>query len=96
MNPVKSATKKSASSRKAKKGLLSDVELAAMKETLKERKAAGNKAEEERAALDAIAAMQEPDRSMAKRIHAIIKEMRQPSPRRPGTGCPPMPTMKAR
>ncbi len=44
-----------------------------MKETLKERKAAASKEEAEKAALDAIAAMKEPDRSMAKRIHAIVK-----------------------
>ncbi len=53
---------------------LSAEEIAAMKETLKERKAAANKEEGERLALEAIAALQEPDRSMAKRIHAIIKE----------------------
>ena len=56
---------------------LSEEEIAAMKETLKERKAEArwneDKAEGERAALAAIAAMKEPDRSMAKRIHAIIK-----------------------
>ncbi len=74
MSPVKSTAKKSTATSKAKKGLLSAEEIAAMKETLKERKAAGNKAEEERAALAAIAAMPEPDRSMAKRIHAIIKD----------------------
>jgi uncharacterized protein YdhG (YjbR/CyaY superfamily) len=45
-----------------------------MKELMKERKAAANKEEEESAALAAIAAMQEPDRSMAKRIHAVIKD----------------------
>jgi uncharacterized protein YdhG (YjbR/CyaY superfamily) len=44
-----------------------------MKETLKERKRAASKEEAEKAALAAIAQMQEPDRSMAKRIHAIIK-----------------------
>ncbi len=60
------------------KGLLSAEEIAAMKETLKERKAAANKEEEEKAALAAIAAMKEPDRSMARRIHAIIKD-RAPS-----------------
>ena len=57
---------------------LSEGEIAAMKETLKERKAEArwnkDKAEGEKAALAAIAAMKEPDRSMAKRIHAIIKE----------------------
>jgi uncharacterized protein YdhG (YjbR/CyaY superfamily) len=70
MSP-KTDTKKST---KASKGGLSDVEIAAMKETLKERKAAGNKEAMEKAALDAIVAMAEPDRSMAERIHAIIKE----------------------
>ena len=82
MSPAKStgkkATKKSAknttASGKAHKGSLSPEEIAAMKETLKERKAAASKEEEEKAALEAIAAMSEPDRSMAKRIHAIIKE----------------------
>ena len=48
-----------------------------MKETLKERKAEArgskNKAEGESAALAAIDAMREPDRAMAKRLHAIIK-----------------------
>ncbi len=78
MNQTKSTTKTSAKSAtaniKAHKGLLSAEELAAMKETLKERKANASKEEAENAALEAIAAMAEPDRSMAKRIHAIIKE----------------------
>ncbi len=72
MSPKKETTK-SAKRGTAQKGLSAE-EIAAMKETLKERKAAGNKAEEEKAALAAIDAMVEPDRSMAKRIHAIIKE----------------------
>ncbi len=76
MSPKKETKKparRTTASDKANKGL-SPEEIAAMKETLKERKAAANKEEEERLALEAIAAMQEPDRSMAKRIHAIIKE----------------------
>jgi len=77
MNQSKSTTKKSAKSTtatgKANKGL-SAGEIAAMKETLKERKAALSKEEAEKAALEAIAAMKEPDRSMAKRIHEIIKD----------------------
>ena len=81
MSPSKSASKKTtqkrtkstAASSKASKGLLSAEEIAAMKETLKERKAAASKEAEERMALQAISAMKEPDRSMAKRIHAIIK-----------------------
>ena len=68
------STKRTTASGKAHKGLLSAEEMAAMKETLKERKAALSKEEAENAALEAIAAMAEPDRSMAKRIHAIIKE----------------------
>ncbi len=78
MTPAKSANKGTHQSAKRaskpSKGLLSAEERAAMKETLKERKAAASKEEAERLALDAIAAMREPDRSMAKRIHMIIKE----------------------
>jgi len=78
MSPSKSTTKKSArrttATGKADKALLSPEEIAAMKETLRERKANATKEEAENAALEAIAAMREPDRSMAKRIHAIIKE----------------------
>jgi len=66
MNQGKSTTKKS-------KGFTAE-EKAAMKERAKELKAEANKAEGESAALAAIAVMQEPDRSMAKQIHAIIKE----------------------
>jgi len=59
-------------------GGLSAEEIAAMKETLKERKAEArwnkNKAEGEKAAREAIAALKEPDRGMAKRIHVIIKD----------------------
>jgi len=70
MNPGKSTTKKS-------KGFTDD-EKAAMRNRAQELKAEAradkNKAEGESAALAAIAAMKEPDRSMAKRIHAIIKD----------------------
>ena len=69
MNKAKSSTKKS-------KGF-TDEEKAAAKARIQELKAearAGkNKAEGESAVLEAISAMKEPDRSMAKRIHAIIK-----------------------
>ena len=54
-----------------------DAEKAAMKERAKEVKAEArankNKEEGENAALAAIAAMPEPDRSMAARLHEIIK-----------------------
>lgn len=80
MSPTKSTTKKatqksakrSTATGKAQKGLLSAEELAAMNETLKERKAEANKADGESALLAAIAAMPEPDRSMARRLHAIV------------------------
>lgn len=79
MSPVKKSTRKavkksaksSAAKAKTNKGLTPE-EVAAMKETLRERKAAGNRAEEERMLLDKLAAMPEPDRSMGKRLHAII------------------------
>ena len=74
MNPGKSTTKKAAQESKG----FSAEEKAAMKERAKELKAEErankDKAEGENAALAAIAAMKEPDRSMAKRIHAIIKD----------------------
>src|SRR5512133_561724 len=77
MNPGKStrkSTPKPATS-KTSKGF-SDEERAAMKNRAQELKAEArankDKAEGESAALAAIAAMQEPDRAMAKRLHAII------------------------
>ncbi len=48
-------------------------ERAAMKERAKELKMAAEKVDSENAVLAKIDEMQEPDRSMAKRIHAIIK-----------------------
>lgn len=56
--------------KKSTKGLLSKEEIAAMKETLAERRGG---AEGEKAVLDKIAKMPEPDRSMATRIHQIVR-----------------------
>jgi uncharacterized protein YdhG (YjbR/CyaY superfamily) len=77
---TKQATQKNAVSTTANKKMtqgFSDEEKAAMKERAKELKAEArvskNKEEGENAALTAIAAMQEPDRSMAARLHEIIK-----------------------
>jgi len=50
-----------------------DEEKSAMKARAKELKAEAGKAEEEDAALEAIAKMKEPDRTMAKRLHKVIK-----------------------
>jgi uncharacterized protein YdhG (YjbR/CyaY superfamily) len=71
MTPVKTATKKA--EKKASKGFSAE-ERAAIRERAKEMKASEDKADAEREVLAAIAAMQEPDRAMAKRIHAIIKD----------------------
>ena len=58
---------------------LTAEERAALKELVRERKAAGRRgpdpADGEAEALAKIAAMTEPDRSMAERIHAIVKEV---------------------
>lgn len=71
----KKETKKSmkrTASGNAYKGL-SKEEIAAMKETLKERKANANKEEAEKAVLEKIAEMKGSDHAMAKRIHEIVK-----------------------
>jgi uncharacterized protein YdhG (YjbR/CyaY superfamily) len=72
MNPGKSTT----AAGETVKGF-TDEEKAAMKERAKELKAEErankDKSEGESAVLAAIAAMQEPDRAMAERLHAIIK-----------------------
>ena len=72
MIPRKS-TKSTAATSKKSTGWTED-EKTAMRNRAKELKAEQSKAEGENTALEAIAAMQEPDRSMAKRIHAIIKD----------------------
>ena len=74
--PIRKATKRSAkgtTSRGTKiKGLTAE-EKAAMKETIEDQKAAARGVEGESALLAKIAKMSEPDRGMAKRIHALVK-----------------------
>ena len=78
--PAKKATQKSAKSttaiNKTSKGFTDD-ERAAMKARAQELKAEArankNRADGERDVLAAIAAMKEPDRAMAKRVHAIVQ-----------------------
>ncbi len=71
------ATKSTTASNKKLTGWTDD-EKAAMRSRAQELKAEArankDRAEGEKAVLAAIAAMPEPDRSMAKRIHAIIKD----------------------
>ena len=74
MTPSKSTTTKKATKKSARSSPFTDAELAAARETARERKLNLNKEEAEKAALAKIAEMKEPDRSMAKRIHAIVKE----------------------
>ena len=59
----------------AKSKGFTDEEKAAMKEYLQERRGAHPKvgADGERLVLEKIAKMSEPDRSMARRVHAVIK-----------------------
>ena len=68
---AKKGAKASAKSSKSYKGFSAD-ERAAMKEYAKELKAEASKADGEKLALAAIAKMPEPDRAMAKRLHALI------------------------
>src|SRR5215213_2134906 len=97
MSPKKDTQKsaESTTANKKKSQGFTDEEKAAMRNRAKELKTEANKAEGESAALEAIAAMQEPDRSMAKRIHAIIKDSAPASQRRPGMGCPRIPIRTA-
>jgi uncharacterized protein YdhG (YjbR/CyaY superfamily) len=68
-------TQKSAKSTTAKKTheAFTDEERAAIKERVRETKAAANKADGETELLAKIAEMREPDRAMGKRLHAVIK-----------------------
>ena len=59
-------------SNKQSKGF-TDEERAAMKERAKEARANKNKADGEADVLEKIAEMKEPDRALAKRLHALIK-----------------------
>ena len=70
MNQTKSTTKKAT---QKSKGLTAE-ERAALKERLKEEKAEREGKAGEGDVLAKIAEMPEPDRSMAKRLHAIVKD----------------------
>jgi len=78
MSPKKGTQKsaRSTTSTSKKSEGFTDEERVAMKERIQELKAAerrGPRADEERAVLAKIAEMPEPDRTMGKRLHAIIK-----------------------
>lgn len=69
---TRQSAKRATASGKTSKGF-TDEEKAAMRERAKELKAEAQKADGESAVLAKIAEMKEPDRSMAKRLHSIIK-----------------------
>ena len=73
--PEKKVTKRSAGRsavRRKASAVFSQEEKAAMQEVIRERQRSGN-ADGEADVLAKIAEMQEPDRAMAKRIHALVK-----------------------
>jgi len=77
------------------------AERAAMKQRAGELRAEGRqgakKADGLQAALDSIAKMAPEDRAVAERVHATVSaNAPRGCRRRPGTGCPPTPTRKAR
>src|SRR5262245_48503843 len=70
---TKKPTAKRTAAESAKYEGLSKEEISAMKETIKERKAAARGEDQERAVLERIASMPQSDRAMAERIHEIVK-----------------------
>ena len=72
MNSVQKGTQKSAKSSTATRKAFTEEERSAIRDRVQEMKA--GKGEGETAVLAKIAEMREPDRTMGKRLHAIIKE----------------------
>ena len=81
------ATQKSAKSTSAR-AKFTDEELGAMKERVKELKAAADKADGESAVLAKIAEMPKPDREMAKQLHAVVKASAPALSPKPWYGMP--------
>jgi len=77
MTPLKTETKSKSAKRTSPSGKASQgfsaEEKAAARERIRELKAEAAKADGETELLNAIAKMQEPDRAIAKRVHALIK-----------------------
>jgi uncharacterized protein YdhG (YjbR/CyaY superfamily) len=71
---AKKTTKKSTTGSGKRSGAFTADERAAMKERARELKAEARKADGEKILLEKVAEMPEPDRSMAKRLHEIVKE----------------------
>jgi uncharacterized protein YdhG (YjbR/CyaY superfamily) len=74
MSPTKTTQKSAKTTASSKKATgFTAEERAAMKERARELKAEAARADGEKALLEKIAEMSEPDRSMAQRVHAIVK-----------------------
>jgi uncharacterized protein YdhG (YjbR/CyaY superfamily) len=69
--PAKKSAQKSAKTGKVAQ--FTDEEKSAMKQRVKELKAAAGEADGERDVLEKIASMKAPDRALGERLHAIIK-----------------------
>jgi uncharacterized protein YdhG (YjbR/CyaY superfamily) len=72
MKDTKKSTKRTTAAGKVSQGFTAE-ERAAMKERVRELKASASKEDEEREVLAKIAEMQQPDRVIAERLHAIVK-----------------------
>jgi len=72
MKETQKSAKGTTATKKKAEGF-TDEERAAIKERVRETKAAADKADGESAVLASIAAMAKPDRAMAERLHAVIK-----------------------
>jgi hypothetical protein len=72
MTPAQKGTQSNTATSKTSKGFM-DEERAAMKERIQELKADKEKVDGESAVLAKIAGMSEPDRTMGRRLHGIIK-----------------------
>ncbi len=70
---TKKPTAERTSAKAAKYEGFSKEEIAAMKETARERKAAARGEDQEQSVLEKIASMPQPDRAMAERIHEIVR-----------------------
>jgi len=72
MKDAQKSAKKATATKKRFEGF-TDEERGAMKDRVKEMKAAADEADGESAVLAKIAEMPEPDRAMGRRLHAVIK-----------------------
>jgi uncharacterized protein YdhG (YjbR/CyaY superfamily) len=85
---VKQKSAKSTTATKKRYDGFTAEEKGAMRARVQEMKAAASKAENESAVLAAIAELLEPDRAMARRLHAVIKASAPALSPRPWYGMP--------